>query len=115
MEPLRMQIKMNHRTALEKPLRWWGLSLVMAALGLFVLAPGLARGFCQEVAGFRTSNANAPAGQTVRESEEDFTTDETSLLPVRYQWAPTLGLDSMDTQASSAAQASSTSGELVPG
>jgi hypothetical protein len=83
--------------------------LMMAALGLLILAPGLAWALGEDAGGCRAANANPPAHQALQESEEDFTTDEIGLLPLRYQLAPTFGLDSMDSEASSAAQTSSTS------
>ena len=80
----------------------------MAALGLLVPAPGLAWGLGEDAAGCWTTNANPPLDQAFRESEEQFTPGDIRLLPVPCQFAPTFGLDGMDSQASSAAQTSST-------
>jgi hypothetical protein len=82
--------------------------LAMAALGLLVLAPGLAWALGEDAAGCWTSNANPPAGQAFRESEEHFTTGDIGRLLVPCQFTPTFGSASMDSQASSAAQTSST-------
>jgi hypothetical protein len=80
----------------------------MAALGLLVPAPGLARALVEDAAGCSTSNANPPVDQAFRESEEHFTTGDIGPLLVPCQFAPTFGSDGMDPQASSAAQTSST-------
>ena len=107
---------MNRRTAMKKPARWSGLTLLMAALGLIVLAPALGWALSEDDAGYPVSNANPPAGQIFRGSEELLTAGDTGLLLVPCLFAPTFGSDAMDSQSSSAAQTSSANGPcLSPG
>jgi hypothetical protein len=80
----------------------------MAALGLLVLAPGFAWGLGEDADGCGTSNANPPVEQAFRESEEHLATGDIGLLLVPCQFARTFGSDAMDSQASGAAQTSST-------
>jgi uncharacterized membrane protein len=98
----------DHQTMLGKPARCSWLMLAMAALGLLVMAPGLVWASGEEAAGCWTLNANPPVDQAFRESEEHFTTGDVGLWPVPCQFAPTFGSDGVDSQASSAAQTSST-------
>jgi hypothetical protein len=81
--------------------------LVTAALGLLVLAPGLAWALGEDAAGCRTSNANPLAEEAFPESEERLATGDMGLLLVPCQFAPTFGSDALDCQASGAAQTSS--------
>jgi hypothetical protein len=106
-ETLHIQKPMNHLTTLEKPARRSWPTLVMAALGLFVLAPGVASALGEDADGCRTANTNPLPGQTFRESEEPFTAGDNGLLLVPCQFAPTFGSDDIDSQSSSAAQTSS--------
>jgi hypothetical protein len=96
------------QTVLGRLARYSWLMLAMAALGLLVPAPGLAWALGEDAAGCWTSNTNPPVDQAFRESEEHFTTGDVGLLLVPCQFAPTFGSDGMDSQASSAAQTSST-------
>jgi len=84
------------------------LRLVTAALGLLVLAPGLAWALGDDAAGCRTSNANPPVEQVFPEREEHLATGDIGLSLVPCQFARTFGSGAMDTQASGAAQTSST-------
>jgi hypothetical protein len=99
---------------MRKSARWSGLALLMAALGLIVLAPGLGRALSKDGAGYPASNANPPAGLIFRGSEELLTAGDNGLLLVPCQFAPTFGSDAMDSQGSSAAQTSSANGPGLP-
>jgi hypothetical protein len=107
-EALLNPMTIDHQTILGKPARCSWLKLVVAAMGLLVLAPGHAGAVGGDVAGCPTSNANPPGAQALRESEEQFTTGDVALLLVPRQSVPTFGLDGMDCNASSAPQTSST-------
>ena len=98
----------NSQTVLGRPARCSRLMLAMAALGLLVLAPGLAWALGEDAAGCWTSNANPPVDLAFRESEEHFTRGDIGLLLVPCQFARTFGSDDADSRASSAAQTSST-------
>jgi len=102
------QMIIGPQTVLGRLARCSWLMLAMATLGLLVRAPGLAWALGEDAAGCWTSNANPPVDQAFRESEEHFTTGDIGLLLVPCQFAPTFGSDGMDSQASSAAQTSST-------
>ena len=108
MEAFLNQMTIDHQTVLGRLACCSWLRLVMAALGLLVLAPGLALALGEDAAGYPTSNANPPADQAFRKSEEHFTTGDIGLLLVPCQFAPTFGSDGMDCYASSAAQTSGT-------
>jgi hypothetical protein len=82
--------------------------LVMVAFGLLVLAPGLAWALGEDAAGRWILNANPPADQALAKSEEQFATAGIGLMTAPRQFARTFGSDSMDSQASNAAQTSST-------
>jgi len=81
---------------------------VRATLGLLVLAPGLAWARGEGLAGYPASNANSPADQASVQSEDHFTSCGLELLPVPCQPPPTFSIFSMDSQAPSSAQTSST-------
>jgi hypothetical protein len=107
---------MNRRTAMRKPARWLGLTLLMPALGLIVLVPGLGWALSEDDAGYPASNANPPAGQIFRGSEELLTAGDNGLLLVPCQIAPRFGSDDIDSQSSSAGQTSSANSPgLSPG
>jgi hypothetical protein len=93
---------------MRKPARWSVLTLVMAAMGLSVLTPGLAWALVEDAGGCRTANTSPLPGQAFRESEERLTTGDIGLLLVPCQFAATFGPDDMDSQSSGAAQTSST-------
>jgi len=83
--------------------------LVIAALGLLVLAPGPAWASGEGAAGYPTSNANPFADQPWAESEDHFTTGGTGPLLLPSQFAPTFTSDNMNSQAASPGLTSSAS------
>jgi hypothetical protein len=107
-EVLLNQMTIDRQSVLGGLARCW-LKLVMASLGLLILAPGLARALGEDAAGCRASNVNPPADQAFRETAEHFTTGDIALLLAPCQFALTFGSDAVDSQASSAAQTATAS------
>jgi hypothetical protein len=106
-EVLLNQMTIGHQTLSGRLARCSWLGLVTAALGLLVLAPGLAWALGEDADGYGTSNANPPVEQVFPESEEHLATGVVGLLPVPYLVGSTFGSDALDCQASGAARTSS--------
>jgi hypothetical protein len=100
---------LEHHSLLGRLPRYSWLMLVMAALGLLVLAPRLAWTLGEDATSCWTSDANPLSDQTVVSPEASFTTGSIGLAFLRCQFALTSVSDGIDAQESAAGQTSSTS------
>jgi len=91
------------------------LRLVTGALGLLVLAPGLAWALGEDAAGHGTANTDPPVQQTQQAGEDRSATGDIRLLLVPLQLTPTFGSDTLDCPASGSALISdANSSDLSP-